>query len=169
MRPDPPPPPGPDPTEDAAALAAHARALADGVEAAIAPWVERVVAERAVAAGAPLDGALIAAARRAGEAARAEVGPQVRALLETDVDAQRRGPLELVRLASVHASQVLREAGVPPVERDDMARRLHPDDEHDLVIASFADLDPAVGQLGIVWGAAKAHVILARRRRQGLR
>ena len=35
--------------------------------------------------------------------------------------------------------------------------------------ATFADLDPDLGSAGIAWGAAKAHVILARRRSEGRR
>jgi hypothetical protein len=59
---------------------------------------------------------------------------------------------------------VLAAAGVPPVERDAHARRLFPDDVYDLGPAAFADLSAEVHQTGVVWGAAKAHVILRRRR-----
>jgi hypothetical protein len=59
---------------------------------------------------------------------------------------------------------VLADAGVPPVHRDGAAERLFPDDVYDLTPASFADLDAAVHEPGLVWGAAKAHVILRRRR-----
>jgi hypothetical protein len=47
--------------------------------------------------------------------------------------------------------------------------RSFPDDVYDLTPASFADVDPALHEPGLVWGAAKAHVHLARRRRQGKR
>jgi hypothetical protein len=60
---------------------------------------------------------------------------------------------------------VLVEAGVAPVRRDPHAERLFPDDVYDLAPAAFADLDPSVHEPGLVWGAAKAHVVLARRRR----
>jgi hypothetical protein len=40
---------------------------------------------------------------------------------------------------------------------------------YDLTPASFADVDPALHEPGLVWGAAKAHVHLARRRREGRR
>jgi hypothetical protein len=36
-----------------------------------------------------------------------------------------------------------------------------------VVPASFADLDSTVHEPGIVWGAAKAHVVLRRRRAEG--
>jgi hypothetical protein len=93
----------------------------------------------------------------------------VRALLETDVDEQRTGPLAIVREAVVHPTGVLARAGVPPVVRDEHAERLFPDDAYDLTPGAFADLDPALHEPGLVWGAAKAHVVLARRRREGLR
>ena len=47
--------------------------------------------------------------------------------------------------------------------------RAFPDDVYDLAPASFADVDPALHEPGLVWGAAKAHVHLARRRRDGRR
>jgi hypothetical protein len=40
---------------------------------------------------------------------------------------------------------------------------------YDLSPAAFADLDPSLREPGLTWGAAKAHVHLARRRREGLR
>ena len=60
-------------------------------------------------------------------------------------------------------------AGVPAVVRDEFAERAFPGDVYDLAIASFADLDTALHEPGLVWGAAKAHVVLARRRAEGLR
>lgn len=155
---------------DAAALAGYAAALAAGVEDHLAGWVERVVAERhrQWAGTAPPD-PVRAAARAAGARATAEVGPRVRALLERDVDDQPTGPLALLRTAAAHPTAVLREAGVPPVERDEMAARLHPDDDYDLGPAAFADVHPDLHEAGITWGAAKAHVVLARRRREGRR
>ncbi|MFM8862787.1 MAG: hypothetical protein ACKOIA_10110, partial [Acidimicrobiia bacterium] len=80
---------------------------------------------------------------------------------------QPTGPLSVVRRAVVFPPVVLRPAGAPPVERDDAARTMFPDDDYDLTPASFAELDPALTEAGIVWGAAKAHVHLARRRAMG--
>ena len=154
---------------DAAALAGYATALADGIEVHLAGWVERVVAERHHAWAGALPEEVAAAARVAGEAAVAEVGPQMRELLGRDVDAQATGPLAVLRAATVHPTRVLRAAGVPPVERDPVAVRIHPDDVYDLGPAAFADVHPDLQETGLTWGAAKAHVILARRRREGLR
>lgn len=154
---------------DAAALARHASALADAVTAGLPGWVERAVVERHAAAGRPAPPGVVAAARAAGEEAAAEVGASVRALLQRDVDDQPTGPLALLRGAVRYPTRVLAAAGVGPVPRDEVARRLHPDDAYDISPASFADIDPSLHEPGIVWGAAKAHVVMARRRREGRR
>lgn len=102
------------------------------------------------------------AARAAGRRAADEVGAQVRALVEADIDEQRTTPLSLLRAAVRYPTEVLRAAGVPPVDRDPVQARLLPDDVYDLSPATFADVDPALAEPGMVWGAAKA---LAHRRR----
>ncbi len=104
----------------------------------------------------------LTAAAAAGVLAQREVGPRVRALLDTDIDEQRSTPLSLLREAVRYPTEVLRAAGVEPVERDEMQERLLPDDVYDLAPATFADVDPALAEPGLVWGAAKA---LAHRRR----
>jgi hypothetical protein len=53
---------------------------------------------------------------------------------------------------------------VPAIERDRQAEAQFPDDDYDLTPASFADLDPALHEPGLRWGAAKAHVHLRRHR-----
>jgi hypothetical protein len=138
-------------------LDGYARALADGIEAALPGWVVRSVERRATG--------LRAEAEAAGQRARAEVGPQVRSLLGTDVDRQWTNPLQLVRRAVVYPTAVLQRAGVPPVARDSFVERVFPDDVYDLSPASFAELDPTLAEAGIEWGAAKAHVVIQRRRR----
>lgn len=135
--------------------AEHAEALAAAVERDLPAWVERSV-ERASSAAGSRDPSLRAAAAEAGRRARDDVAPRVRALLETDIDAQRTTPLALLREAVRYPTDVLRGAGVPPVERDEYVRETFPDDDYDLTPASFADISPQVGELGIVWGAAKA-------------
>lgn len=156
--------------DDLRALAAYAEALADGVDRALPAWVvssvERV--HRAWAPG-PVPPGVRAAAEQAGEAARHDVAPAVRRLLETDVDDQRTNPLSVVRGAVAYPTEVLRAAGVPPVVRDEVAERQFPDDDYDLAPASFTDLDPELHEPGLAWGAAKAHVHLARRRAEGRR
>ena len=141
----------------------HATALADAIEAALPGWVERAVARRMAEAGRS-EPAVAAAAAAAGAQARREVAPRVRALLDADIDEQRTTPLSLLREAARYPTEVLRSAGVAPVERDDMQAALFPDDDYDLAPATFADVDPALTDPAIAWGAAKAWT---HRRRHG--
>jgi hypothetical protein len=141
----------------------HATALADAVDAALPGWVERSVARLVVAwTGSDPEPAVLEAARAAGRQAASEVGAAVRALVEADVDDQRTTPLSLLRAAVRYPTEVLRAAGVPPVERDAIQERLLPDDVYDLSPATFADVDPSLAEPGMLWGASKA---LAHRRR----
>lgn len=158
------PHPADDPA-DLAALGQHAQALLAALEGALGPWVQRVVVERWEAwQGEPAPAQIVQRAEAAASAAEAEVLPALGELLAMDVDEQWTNPLALVRRAVVHATAALDGAGVPPVVRDEHAERLFPDDRYDLVPGSFGDLDPSVHEPGLVWGAAKAHVILRRRR-----
>lgn len=158
-------------------VAEYGAALADGIEAALPGWVERQVAETLAAwvaaqAGGGLDLGCVdrpnpshpsggpdvtAEARAAGRRAAEEVGPQVRELLERDIDDQRTTPLAVVRGAAVrYPTDVLKGAGVPPVMRDAAAEELFPEDLYDLAPAAFGDLDPDLADVGLRWGAAKA-------------
>lgn len=142
----------------------HATALADSIEAALPGWVERSVRRRLDDAGICGDAATAARsdALAAGEQARQEVGRAVRALLEADIDQQATTPLSLMRSAVRYPTQVLRRAGVPPVVRDRVQEALLPDDVYDLAPATFADIDPALTEPGIAWGAAKAYAHIRR-------
>jgi len=156
-------------TADLEALAGYAAVLADGIERAIGPWVERSVVTVCEKSGVMVTGNLRQRARTAGAEATAEIAPRVHALLALDIDEQRVGPLELLRGAVRWPTQVLRDSGVTAASRDESARAMFPDDDFDLTPASFGDLDPALHEPGLVWGAAKAHVFLARRRAAGQR
>lgn len=136
------------------ALAEHAAALADAIDAVLPGWVERSVRARL----ATMTPAIRAAARAAGEQARDEIGAEVRRLLEADVDAQRGNPLAVLRRAVRYPTAVLHDAGAPAVERDKFSRERFPDDDYDLTPANWSDLDPSLQPLGITWGAAKAFV-----------
>lgn len=147
-------------------LADYAEVLAAGIEAALPAWVihsvETVMSRwrsdgtEAAAAAAAAAAVAAAAAAVAGQDALREVGPAVRHLLSLDIDDQRTTPLALLRGAVRYPTAVLRQAGVPPVERDAFSQRAFPDDIYDLSPSSFADIDPALVDAGISWGAAKA-------------
>jgi hypothetical protein len=159
---------GDDP-DDAEALARYATALADGIERAIPGWIDRVARRVLDDQGIAVDPALADAIAGAARAAQEDGAPRVRALLATDVDEQRGNPLAVLRSLVRYPGAVLRSAGARPVDRDEFSRRSFPDDEYGLTPASFADIDPDLHDPGLVWGAAKAHVHLARRRREGRR
>ncbi len=134
----------------------QARALTDAIDARLAGWVERSVERMLVAHGGAADAEVMAEARRAGERARAHIVPRVRALVMADVDEQRTNPLSILRQAVPYPTEVLRQAGVPPVERDRFATDRFPEDDYDLTPASFADIHPSLLEPGVAWGAAKA-------------
>jgi hypothetical protein len=136
-------------------LAAEGAALAAAIEAALPRWSVRVV----TALGGPAD-----AAQVAGREAAAAIGPALRALLTADVDEQRANPLAIVRTAVAWPTAVLRDAGVPPVERDDYDRAHFPDDIYGLTPRTFGDIDESLHEPGIRWGAMKAHVHVRRHR-----
>jgi hypothetical protein len=150
--------------DDEAELARYASALADRIDVVIPRWVLRCIERRVGEANRTVDDDLHRRATDAGERAGAEISPKVRALLDQDVDEQRTNPLAIIRSAVRYPTEVLAEAGVPPVERDAVAQRLFPEDVYDLTPGSFADVDPSLSEPGIEWGAAKAHVHLTRRR-----
>ena len=136
--------------------------LGDGIVAALPGWVERCVAlacERVGVAGPPFQ----VPAHAAGQQCVTEIGPQLRALLTTDVEAQQTTPLSILRAAVRFPTRVLADGGVPEPVRDDFDASRFPDDPYGLTPASFADIDPALGPIGIAWGAAKAFEVLRRR------
>lgn len=145
---------------DDAALAAHAVALADAIDAVLPGWVERCVRSRLTTSTAAVD----AATTDAGQRARADVGAAVRELLLRDVDDQRGNPLALLRGAVRYPTEVLLAAGAPVVERDKFSRERFPDDVFDLTPTNWSDVDPSLQELGIRWGAAKAFVHKQRHR-----
>ena len=142
----------------------HAQALFDGIEAAVPGWVERCVERRLLDYRGVADGEVMSTASDAGRRAQAEVAPVLRVLFEADIDAQATTPLSLLRQAVRFPTEVLRAAGVPPVQRDSFAEASFPDDDYDLAPASLADVDPDLLEPGLAWGAAKA---MAHRRRHG--
>jgi hypothetical protein len=148
-------------------LAAIAAELADRVEDAVPGWIEELVLTRVREWSGHVSAEVAAEAVVAAEAARAEVVPRMRRLLEADIDDQAANPLELLRRATRHAHDALARIGVPSVARDDFARRSFPDDTYDLMPATWSDIHPDLHEIGLTWGAAKAFVHKARRRAEG--
>ncbi|MEO8695063.1 MAG: hypothetical protein ABI658_16165 [Acidimicrobiales bacterium] len=150
--------------DDDRALARYADELVRVVESSMGDWVEARVRSVLDAQHRSIDAqtaTLIDAARL--EATR-DVSAELRAVLALDIDEQRRNPLSILRAAVRYPTRVLRAVGAQMVERDEFDERSFPDDEFSLTPAAFADFGPEVHDAGIVWGAAKAHVHLQRRR-----
>ena len=154
-----------DPNQDDAAFAAYGAALADAVDQVLADWVVRCVVGRCTDAGVPVTDVVRTQAAAAGEECRAQVVPDLRALLARDLDEQQGTPLGLLRDAARFPTQVLAQLGVPHVRRDEFDERADPDDVYALAPAAFADVDESLTGPGIAWGAAKAHVHMARHRK----
>lgn len=152
-----------DPTPDEL-LAGYGRELADAVDAALPGWVARSVRGVAAAQDLPLDAAAEASLRAAAEAARSDGVGRLRELLAADVDRQVGSPLAILRSLVRYPTEVLRSLGARPVARDEFAERSFPDDVYDLSPAAFGDVDPALHDPGMTWGAAKAYTHLQRRR-----
>jgi len=148
--------------DDETTFTAYSTALADAFELVAESWFVELVEKRVP--GATADHGRADALR----AAAAETAAQLRALLAADIAVQQVGPLEILRRSVVGApTEILQAVGAEPVQRDDFAATNFPGDVFDLTPASFADVDPALHEPGLVWGAAKAHIHLRRRREAG--
>ncbi len=139
----------------------YGAALADAVEAALPGWVRRSVEQRLPSGNRDAD--LEADIESAGRTAATRIGGRLRELLAADIDEQWTNPLSVLRAAVGFPTAILAARGVPPMQRDRDARRIHPDDAYDLTPGGFADFGPDVHEHGIKWGAAKAHLHLRRR------
>ncbi len=141
-----------------AVLAEHGARLAEAVAAALPGWVERTLRSRAPDVTEEVVAAVVAAVE-------AEVLDDLRTLLACDVDEQVQSPLAVVRRGASTVGGALDALGVARPGRDDQQRSLFPDDPHDLVPSSFAEVSEEAGRAGIAWGAAK--VFAHRRRHRG--
>ncbi len=138
--------------------------LLAAVDAVVEGWVRRSVLDRCAAAGVEVDEHASAAIEVAAGRCRADVAARLERLLATDVDEQSITPLQILRAAVRHPTAVLVELGVAPVQRDDFERSAFPEDLYRLGPATFAEVDDSLTGPAIAWGAAKAHVHLARHR-----
>ncbi len=142
----------------------YSKALADGIEAALPTWVVHSVVGVMTAWAGGVEPDVMLAAEEAATRAGSDIGSAVRALLSADIDDQRTTPLAIVRTAVRYPTEVLVAAGVSEIQRDEFAEAAFPDDVYDLSPASFADIAPALADVGIAWGAWKA---MEHRRRHG--
>lgn len=151
-------PEGPSLADDEEQLATYGRALVDQIAIVGFDWLVRLVDLRVPGLAAASESQAVL---RDGAA---EVVAELRTLLAADLASQQTGPLDLLRRAVRHPTQVLAQAGAEPVARDEFAIRNFPGDVYNLSPGSFAEVDPSLHEPGLLWGAAKAHVHLRRRR-----
>jgi hypothetical protein len=93
-----------------------------------------------------------------------ELAPEISRVLRADVDAGAGNPLATVRAATGRVTDLLVRSGAPVPRRDDFDAQAFPDDVFGFGPAAFADIDPSLHERGLMWGAARAHVHLRRRR-----
>jgi|DEB0MinimDraft_10_1074344.scaffolds.fasta_scaffold00043_32 hypothetical protein len=152
--------------DDEAELARISELLLAKLVAVIPEWVARTLRET-VASASP-DGAQVAASEpdvaSVVESTVARVMPSLQAVLAADVDAGAGSPLEVLRQGVGPMTSLLQQQRVAPPPIDEFVARRFPDDPYQLGPATFADVDPELHELGLMWGAARAHVHLRRRR-----
>jgi len=140
--------------------------LLDVARRVVPAWLRRITAEASRRSG--LDEADVAEELDAMvDRAAGEVLERLADLMHTDVDEQRTTPLTLFREAVREPTAWLRAHGAqPPAAPVDGS---FPDDVYRLGPATWSDIDPALHEPGLTWGAWKAMTVLARRRDDGLR
>lgn len=153
----------PEPTlaDDEAQLAAFAGELGDRVDAALDAWVQRSLVAAAATGGAQ---AVADEVPDVVTATRALVMPELRRVLGADVDAGAGNPLAALRAGVGPMTERLMAWGAAQPPRDEFLERQFPGDPYQLGPAAFSDVDPGLHEPGLVWGAARAHVHLRRRR-----
>ncbi len=96
----------------------------------------------------------------------AEVHDNLVKLLSQDVFEQRTNPLAIFRQATRPITEVLKNLGSPAVTRDEFDERSFPDDVYGLSPATWVDIDEAMVEPGIEWGAWKAATVMMRKKNQ---
>jgi len=134
-------------------------ALCDVVVAAIPEWLRSVCIERLGS-----DAALDERFDRMVERVQADVERRLTALATADIDQPISGPLELIRQSAGPATELLREIGAKPAQRDTAVAAMYPADVFGIGPAGAIALGSDVHEASIAWGAAKAYLHLNRHR-----
>ncbi|MEL7208446.1 MAG: hypothetical protein AAGK32_09495 [Actinomycetota bacterium] len=131
---------------------AHGDALVVAALDAIPGWVERGIRARAGDVDRVVELAAVAGAAAVADAEVSLVA-SVRRLPGVEAGP---APLQVLRSLVVHPTAALRELNVPVVARPAFERDAFPDDVYGLAPATWSDVDPALHDLGLAWGAATA-------------
>lgn len=140
-----------------------ARAVLDVFEVWLTGRATELAASAGVERGSINEAGLVAAAHRAWQ----QLSLDLVGLLATDVDEQRKNPLQVIREAALVMNDVLRTVGARPAVRDEFEVRAMPDDVFGIGPLAWRDLGDAVHEAGIEWGAWKAATVISRRRAEG--
>lgn len=141
---------------DAQLMARISAELLAAVDATIGPWVIVAVTSRRPD--------LADRARHEAQRCRTDIVTQLEELFALDIDAQQTTPLAVLRTAGAAVARVLDSGGEPRPVRDPFDVRANPEDVFGVGPSTWSDLGDEVAQLGIAWGAGKAHLHLRRHR-----
>lgn len=148
-------------------LGPYPQALADAVFCVFEQWLVQRVSDIARSSACNFGGDEQRHVRDAAREATAHLRETLLELLRTDVDEQRKGPLQVIREAATLMNSVLRVLRVPETSRDEFDARSLPEDVYGIGPLAWRDLGDAVHDAGIEWGAWKAATVLQRRRNEG--
>ncbi|MDQ3782026.1 MAG: hypothetical protein M3349_03700 [Actinomycetota bacterium] len=135
---------------DEADYADRCRAVGDALVAGYRPYLQRVLAQRRLDAGA-FEGPLQAGARM--------LAASLAAWSALPAHRQRATPMELFREALAPPTQALLAVGVAPAARDQPSLRTVPGDVFDLAPASVQDLGEDAWRAMVAWGIARAEAV----------
>jgi hypothetical protein len=135
-----------------------AEQLLRAADAVIPAWLERCVRRICSQQGiesAELDAKISTMVRQASPMVLGELGAAV-----TGVRADN--PLQVFRRAVVYPTLVLGELGAREVRRDEFSRESFPNDIYGLSPATWIDVDEALHDPGLIWGAWTAREAMNR-------
>ena len=136
------------------------RQLVEVAVATLPGWVERSVVGRLPPEpddARRADLVVLVAAAGAAAADEGRRGLQDAVRREPGID-HGPAPLQVLRRLVSHPTAVLRSLGTPELDRAPFDRQAFPDDVYDLSPATWADIDPALHEPGLAWGAATAYL-----------
>lgn len=148
-------------------LEPYSRALVTAVLRVFAQWLEWRVDHIIRASGRDMNDHMVSRIGEEVQRAHSELSISLTTLLRTDVDAQAKGPLQVIREAASLMNSVLQEFGVPAASRDEYDARFLPLDVYGIGPLAWRDLGDDVHDAGVEWGAWKAATVLQRRRNEG--
>ena len=138
--------------------------LGQELEKALPRWVEACVRKIYEASGGEWHQQIADETMDAGVKCAKDLLQELTHLLAADVEQQSPNPMSVLRKAALYPTEVLVRNEVPPLQRDEYAELTFPQDIYDLTPTAFLEFGQRCHELGITWGAAKAHAHFARRR-----